>query len=37
VKVTKDEKEAQKITEYLISELNIEYAKFQPKRVAKRR
>ena len=36
VKVTKDEKEAQSITEYLISELNIEYAKFQPKRLFKR-
>jgi hypothetical protein len=37
VKVTKDEKEAQNITEYLISELNIEYAKFQPKHTANRR
>ena len=36
VKVTQDEKEAQTITEFLISELNIEYTKFQPKRVAKR-
>lgn len=37
VKVTKDEKEAQNITERLIEELDIQYSKFQPKRVSARR
>lgn len=37
VKVTQDEKEAQQITERLIEEMDITYAKFQPKRSSTKR